>query len=59
MKDKLKKIFTNQFTWNVFYAFLSIVLTGCYIWEDKFFLATCWAIIAGSYIAMAWLHREE
>lgn len=58
MKNNLKNILNNKFLWHTITAIFSIVLTGCYVWEDEFILAVCWGIIAGSNIAMAWLERK-
>lgn len=44
--NTIKNIFNNRFTWNVMMAITSILLAGCYIFENETFLAVCWILIA-------------
>lgn len=59
MKDKFKKIITNQFAWNVAAAICGIILVGCYLVSGEEILAILWAIISGCNITMAWLKKKE
>jgi len=58
MKDKMKKILTNRFAWNVAAAICGIGLACCYIIEEEDILAILWAICSGCNIALAWLERK-
>lgn len=59
MKDKLKRMITNQFAWNVAAAICGIILVGCYLTSGEEILAILWAIISGCNIAMAWLNKNK
>ena len=55
----MKKFFTNQLFWHAAMAFISILLSGCYIMENKSFIAFCWALSAICYIAMFALEKTK
>lgn len=55
----IKNFFHNQFAWYITMAIMSIMLTGCYIFQGEEILAILWAVIAGCDLAIAWLNKDE
>jgi len=55
----MKKFFTNQSFWHAAMAFISALLSGCYIMEDNLFIAFCWALSSVCYIAMFALEKTK
>jgi len=55
----MKKFFTNQSFWHAAMAFISAILSGCYIMEDHPLIAFCWALSSVCYIAMFALDKTK